>query len=486
PGVRNLLRALPRASRRRRRVHHPSGLPPSPELLLRESSRRARQSLLRGHHARLRDHVSLRRSGRTRRSLGYRRLHPRAPAGGTRTALGRPAGGAAAPRVGASRQGCACRIRRPAVSAPRPLHDDLPLLTRLGRRRWIALVIGVAGLVACGLDAPSHPSEVIQSYFIAWLYFLGLTIGSMTTLMIYHLTGGDWGQPVRRWLEAALAPMLLLAVLFVPVGLGLPHLFTWAIAGTELTRLDGNSQQWFLDPTFFLLRAGLYLAVWLLLSRLVVRGMRHGRPLTAVCAAGLLAYTVTAMFASVDWIDSLMPLWYSTVVGLIFMTSQNLGAFALAVLCATAIHLSHTRSPGGLATDSPQAPPDLTPDRCIDLGTLLFVYVLTWAYVAFSQWIIVWGGDLPHETAWYLPRWHSSWRWVTYTIECAQFGLPFILLLFRALKRDARAMLLIAALVLCVHWLYVAWLVKPSLASAGVSLAWTDCAATFGVGGLWA
>lgn len=371
------------------------------------------------------------------------------------------------------------------MSAPRPLHEDLPLLTRLGRRRWIAPVIGVAGLVACGLDAPSHPSEVIQSYFIAWLYFLGLTIGSMTTLMIYHLTGGDWGQPVRRWLEAALAPLLLLAVLFVPVGLGLPHLFTWAIAGTELTRLDGSSQQWFLDPTLFLLRAGLYLAVWLLLSRLVVRGMRHGRPLTAVCAAGLLVYAVTAMFASVDWIDSLMPLWYSTVAGLIFMTSQNLGAFALAVLCATAIHLSYTRPPAGLAADSPQAPPDLTSDRCTDLGTLLFVYVLTWAYVAFSQWIIVWGGDLPHETAWYLPRWHSSWRWVTYTIECAQFGIPFIVLLFRALKRDARAMLLIAALVLGVHWLYIAWLVKPSLAAAGVSLDWTDCAATLGVGGLW-
>jgi hypothetical protein len=307
----------------------------------------------------------------------------------------------------------------------------------------------------------------------------------MTSLMIYHLTGGDWGVPVRRWLEAALAPMLLLAVLFVPIGFGLPHLFTWAIRGTTLTTLDGHSQQWYLNPTFFLARGAAYLAAWLVLSRLMVRGMRAGQPLTLVSVVGLLAYAATAMFASVDWIDSLTPLWHSTVVGPIFMTSQNLGAFALAVCCATALHVAGARETHRASRLGPYPPPELTEHRCMDLGTLLFVYVLMWAYVAYSQWIIVWAGDLPHETAWYMPRWHSSWRWVTYTIECAQFGAPFVLLLFRALKRDARAMLAIAGLVLATHWLYVAWLVEPSVASSGVSLGWTDCAATVGVGGLW-
>jgi hypothetical protein len=364
--------------------------------------------------------------------------------------------------------------------------DDPPLLLRLGRRRRIALAIGALGLAACGGDAASQPAAVMQSYFIAWLYFLGLTVGSMTTLMIHHLTGGDWGQTVRRWLEAALAPLLPLAVLFVPIGFGLPRLFTWAAVGPGPATVAGPSEQWYLNPPFFLLRGGLYLAIWLVLSRCLVAGMRSRRPLTVVCVIGLLAYAVTAMFASVDWIDSLLPLWYSTAVGLIFMTSQNLGAFALAVCCATALHLALARDAGGLATRSAGLAPELTRDRCTDLGTLLFVYVLTWAYVAFSQWLIVWAGDLPHETAWYLPRWHTSWRWVTYTIECAQFGVPFLLLLFRALKRDARAMLAIAALVLAVHWLYVAWLVKPSVAATGVSLAWTDCAATLGIGGLWA
>lgn len=371
------------------------------------------------------------------------------------------------------------------MNAPPPLNERPPLLTRMGRYRWIALAIGIAGLAACGWDAASHAPAVIQSYFVAWLYFLGLSVGSMTTLMIYHLTGGDWGQAVRRWLEAALAPLLLLAVLFVPIGFGLRHLFTWTL-GSSLTRLDGHSQQWYLDPGFFLLRATLYLLIWLVLSRLVVRGMRSRRPLTVVCVVGLLAYAVTAMLASVDWIDSLLPLWYSTAVGLIFMTSQNLGAFALAICCATALHLALARDAGGAASRSSRLPPDLTGQRCLDLGTLLFVYVLTWAYVAFSQWLIVWAGDLPHETAWYLPRWHSSWRWVTYTIECAQFGIPSLLLLFRALKREARAVLAIAALVLAAHWLYVAWLVKPSVAAGGVSLGWTDCAATLGIGGLWA
>lgn len=372
------------------------------------------------------------------------------------------------------------------MSTPLVLREQVPLLTRIGHHRWIALVIGVAGLAACGAYAISQPALVLQSYLVAWLYFLGLTVGSMTTLMIYHLTGGDWGVAVRRWLEAALAPMLLLAVLFVPIGFGLPHLFTWAIRGTTLTTLDGLSQQWYLNPVFFLARSAAYLAAWLLLSRLMVRGMRTGQPLTVISVIGLLVYAATALFASVDWIDSLTPLWRSTVAGPIFMTSQNLGAFALAVCCATALHVALTNDTRSLSSSSSQLPPELSGHRCLDLGTLLFVYVLMWAYVAYSQWIIVWAGDLPHETAWYMPRWHSSWRWVTYTIECAQFGAPFFLLLFRTLKRDARALLAIAGLVLAVHWLYVAWLVKPSVASSGVSLGWTDCAATVGVGGLWA
>ncbi|HEY6517332.1 MAG TPA: hypothetical protein VIY50_14410 [Steroidobacteraceae bacterium] len=351
-----------------------------------------------------------------------------------------------------------------------------PLLTYLGHRRWLALVVGIAGLLACAADAVSRPALVLQSYLIAWLYFLGLTVGSMTTLMIYHLTGGDWGVAVRRWLEAALAPLLLLALLFVPIGLGLADLFT---------RFAAQSQQWYLDPPFFLARAAVYLAAWLVFSRLMVRGMRAGQPLTVVCVLGLLVYALTAMFVSVDWIDSLTPLWRSTISGLIFMTSQNLGAFALAVCCATALHLALARNTGGLAARCSQQPAELTAPRCIDLGTLLFVYVLMWAYVAYSQWIIVWAGDLPNETAWYMPRWHSSWRSVTYAIECAQFGVPFALLLFRPLKRDARMLLAIAGLVLAAHWLYVAWLVKPSLATSGVSLRWTDCAATVGIGGLW-
>lgn len=369
------------------------------------------------------------------------------------------------------------------MNAALALHASPPLLTRLGHRRWIALIVGLAGLAACGWDAAADPSGALQSYFIAWLYFLGLTLGSMTTLMIYHLTGGDWGVPVRRWLEAALAPLVLLVVLFVPVGLGLTHLFTWAIGG-GLTASDGHSQQWYLNPTFFFARAAAYLAAWLVLSRLMVRGMRGGRPLSIVSAIGLLVYAATAMFASADWIESLTPLWRSTVSGPIFMTSQALGAFALSVCCATALHLALRRD-ARVRSHSSQWPAELTAHRCIDLGTLLFVYVLMWAYVAYSQWIIVWAGDLPHETAWYMPRWHSSWRWVTYTIECAQFGAPFLLLLFRGLKRDARALLAIAGLVLAVHWLYVAWLVKPSVASAGVSLGWTDAAATLGIGGLW-
>lgn len=370
------------------------------------------------------------------------------------------------------------------MSAPLARGDGPPLLRRIGRRRWIALVIGLAALAVCGWDAASDPSRVLQSYFIAWLYFLGLTVGSMTTLMIYHLTGGDWGVVVRRWLEAALAPLLLLAVLFVPIGLGLAHLFSWAIGGAGPTTLDGHSQQWYLNPTFFLARSAAYLTAWLVLSRLIVRGMRAGQPLTVASVIGLLVYAATAMFASADWIESLTPLWRSTVSGPIFMTSQNLGAFALAVCCATTLQLALRRD-AGVFSRSSLPPPQLTGHRCIDLGTLLFVYVLMWAYVAYSQWIIVWAGDLPQETAWYMPRWHSSWRWVTYTIECAQFGAPFLLLLFRRLKRDPRALLAIAGLVLAVHWLYVAWLVKPSVASSGVSLGWTDAGATLGIGGLW-
>jgi len=351
--------------------------------------------------------------------------------------------------------------------------SESPRLEQYRRSRHTALLVGVLALAICAALAPRALPQVLRSYLIGWLFFLGLSLGSMAALMMHHLTGGGWSAPVHRYFAAALAPLPLLALLFIIPVLGAPQLFPWAGPQPSAVAL---AKAWYLGRGFFELRAALVLTSWIVLALL----LRRGQHLVGVSALGLIVYILSMTVAAVDWIGSLEPRWSSTALGLVVVTGQGLLAFAFATVCATLSDIQAAR------THTQQPPRVLSAERCGDLGNLLLAFVMTWAYLAFVQFLITWAEDLPRETVWYLPRLAGGGGALALALILLQFALPFVLLLFRDLKRNPRMLTGIAALLLLAGWLNVVWLIAPSLAgSQQPALHWADVIATIGIGGLW-
>ena len=289
----------------------------------------------------------------------------------------------------------------------------------------------------------------MSSYLFAWLLFLGLALGSMANLMLHNLTGGRWGVIVRPAFLAATRLVPLAAVLAVPVLVAMRSLYPIAPDG------------WF-APGYFIARSVCYLAIWTVLAFLVARSTSQG-----LSAIGLIVYTFTMSLAAVDWIGSLVPEWYSTGFGLVVGVGQMLGAMALAIAYI------------GLRT------PPGERSLFIDLGNLLLMYVLTWAYLAFMQFLIIWVGNLPREISWYVPRLQTGWFAVGVLLVVFHFFAPLAILLSRAAKRAPVFLGSLAAGLLAMHVVDVYWLVAPSVRPEGFSIAWLDPVALLALVAIW-
>jgi hypothetical protein len=291
----------------------------------------------------------------------------------------------------------------------------------------------------------------VSSYLFAWLLFLGLALGAMANLMLHNLAGGGWGVAVRPAFVAAAKLVPLAGVLGLPLLLGMRSLYPIGAGG------------WF-DAGFFAGRTVFYLVLWSVLSLLIVRRRSAG-----LSAFGLILYTFTVSLAAVDWIGALVPQWYSTALGLVVAIGQMLGAMALAI--AQAGLRDHHGS--------------TSPEVFNDLGNLLLMYALTWAYLAFMQFLIVWMGNLPREIAWYVPRLQTGWVALAIILVVFHFFAPLAILLSRSAKRAPALLGGLAAAVLAVHAIDVYWLVAPSVRPSGFHIAWLDPVALAALGGLW-
>ena len=296
----------------------------------------------------------------------------------------------------------------------------------------------------------------MSSYLFGWLVFLGLALGGMANLMLLNLTGGRWGEAVRPAFRAC-ARVVPLAGLF-----GLPLL----TGMRELYPIDERA--WF-GAGFFAARTVGYFVVWSALALLVLR-----RPSIGVSAVGLIVYGFTMSIAAVDWIAALVPTWYSTGFGLVVGTGQMLGAMALAVAYL------------GLRSGSVPEPKDQPKEVFHDLGNLLLMFVLTWAYLAFMQFLIIWVGNLPREIEWYVPRLQTGWVALAIVLAAFHFFAPLAILLFRSVKRAPLLLGSVAAALLVLHVVDVYWLVAPSIRPHGFSIAWGDPVALIAAAGLWA
>ncbi len=351
-----------------------------------------------------------------------------------------------------------------------------------GVQRW-SLAVGAAGLALCLLGAFSNPGQFFHSYLLAYIFWMGIALGSVAIVMLHHLVGGSWGFIIQRTLESGSRTLPLMLALFLPLLLfGLPYLYEWArpeaVAHDEL--LQHKAQ--YLNVVGFAVRAAIYFAVWIGLAYLLNRWSLEQdrtadagltRRLQIVSAPGLLLYALTVTFASIDWVMSLEPRWSSTIYGPVFMVGQVLAAlaFVIAVVSRLAAH----RPLAEVAR----------PSHFHDLGSLLFAFVMLWAYVSFSQFLIIWSGNLPEESPWYVRRMNGGWQWIGLMVVVFHFFVPFFLLLSRFTKRSIPMLSALATGIILMRLVDLFWVVTPVFHPDGFGLHWMDLVAPIGVGGIW-
>jgi hypothetical protein len=356
-----------------------------------------------------------------------------------------------------------------------------PVVGQIQRR---SLIIGVVAGVACAVGAFLDPAQFFRSYLTGYLLWMGISLGCLAILMLQHLSGGAWGFVIRRLLEAATRVFPLLALLFVPLLFGLHQLYPWADAARVAADPLLQHKAPYLNLTGFVARAVFYFAAWCGASYLLSRWSLEQDQVPRVAlrermqgfsAVGLLLYGLTTTFSAIDWVMSLDPHWYSTIYGMLFMAGGAVAGMAL-VIAMAALLAKHEPLSGILA-----------PGHFHDLGKLLLAFVMIWAYFAFSQFLIIWSGNLPEEITWYHVRLAGGWRMVGLLLLVFHFLLPFLLLLSRDLKRQGRTLALVAAAVLVMRYVDLYWMVAPSFPEAadGLRLHWLDVAVPVAVGGLW-
>lgn len=352
----------------------------------------------------------------------------------------------------------------------------------LDRFQSRALIVGIAGLALCGVGAVFNAPQFFRSYLLAFIFWIGIALGCFAILMLQHMSGGAWGIVIRRVLEASTRTFPILAALFIPVALGIPFIYEWANSAAVEASPVLQHKHPYLNIPFFIGRAVFYFAVWNIVGYLLNRWSREQdqtgernltRKLQGLSGPGLVLYGLTVTFASIDWVMSLDPTWFSTIFGILFMGGQGLSAMAFTI---TVIVILSNYKPMSEV---------IQPRHLHDLGKLLLAFLMLWAYFSFSQFLIIWSGNIPEEVAWYTRRLHSSWRLIGLAIVLLHFALPFVLLLSRDLKRNARTIRLIAILVLVMRYVDLYWLTGPEFHEGQFAISWMDLIMPVGIGGVW-
>lgn len=344
--------------------------------------------------------------------------------------------------------------------------------------RWQsrALIVGIAGVIFCVIAGVLNLQQFLRGYLIAYMFWTGLTIGCMALLMVQYLSGGLWGLVLRRILEAAAKCLPLMFVAFLPLLIFRTHLYAW-MTDKSLT----HESYWYLTQGKWIFRWIFYFLIWGLLTyELCRRGDRQDAPIKAgtyprfqgLAGIGCVLFALTTSFAAVDWVMCLDPHWGSTIYGLIFLAGQGLSALCFSIIMLTV-----------LTRYSPYRE-IIKPMQFHDIGKLTLAFVMLFAYFSYSQWLIIWSGNLPDEISWYVQRIRGAWGYVIIGIVLLHFALPFALLLSRERKRAGSRLIKLAILILVMRMVDIYWYTIPNFPDGKLFSIWY-LAAPIGLGGLW-
>jgi hypothetical protein len=349
-----------------------------------------------------------------------------------------------------------------------------------------SLIVGVVFGVIAVILAFIQPQQFYRAYLLGFMLWLGVALGSMAILMIRHLTGGGWGMVIRRILGAAMRTVPLLAVLFIPVILGIHKLYIWAqpldqIADKHLREHLEDITKTYLTTSGFIYRAFFYFAVWNLLSFLLSKWSRetdhpgspdHTSRFKAIAGPGLILYGFTISFAAIDWVMSLDPSWISTIFGLVILIGEVLSAMCFAVVVERILFNYKPMSEM------------LKPDFVHDHGKWMLAFLMMWAYFNFSQWLIIWAGNLPSEITFYMTRLHGGWASIGFILVLFGFAVPFVILLSRPFKRNIRRLVWLAVWLLLMRYFDLFWIIEPNF-SKTLTVTMADIVVPIAIGGFW-
>ena len=353
----------------------------------------------------------------------------------------------------------------------------------IDRIRQRALIAGVVGLVICVIGIFKAPDRFFPSYLLAFMFVLGLSLGSLGLLMLQHLTGGNWGIIIRRPLESATRVLALVAVLFVPIFFGMKYLYAaWLDAPTSGEGALSEFQRAYLTPNGFRIRAIVYFVIWLVLVFIFNRWSREQdanredrglrRRLKMLAGPGIILYVFVMSFAAIDWVMSISPHWASTIYGFLFIAGQLISSMSLMI--AVVVLLARSGPLSGV----------LQPRHIHDLGKLLLAFLMLWAYFDFSQLLIIWSGNQPEEISFYRTRLYSEWGVVAVVVVIFHFFVPFFLLLSRDLKRNTKLLPKVALWLIFMRLVDLFWMTRPEFTPNAWPNLW-DLAALLALGGLW-
>ena len=358
-----------------------------------------------------------------------------------------------------------------------------PVVRTIGQR---SLVIGLLFAAISAATAYWSWQDFIRAYLMGLMMWLGVTLGSMAILMLRHLTKGAWGMVIRRILGAAMRNIWVVTVLFIPIWvevfLGHHSLYPWL----DPAKIQANDHlRWiagkYLNSPGFIARSAIYFLVWNLISFFLTKWSReqdspqapdHTLRFKAVSGPGILLYGFTISFAAIDWIMSLDSTWISTIYGLLILIGQVLSALCFAIVVERILFKYRPMSEL------------LKPEQVHDHGKFMLAFIMVWAYFSFSQWLIMWAGNLPEEITWYIRRLNGGWGGVGLVLVLFHFVVPFVLLLSRPFKRDITRLVWLAVWMLLMRWVDLFWIIEPNF-SATFRVTPAEIVVPIAMGGFW-
>lgn len=364
-------------------------------------------------------------------------------------------------------------------------------------KRWRTIALGIGGILSIvvlvtALAVPDLREQALRSWLLGFIFWGGIAIGSLGLLMLQYLTGGAWGVVSRRFFEAGSRTLVLVAIFFLPIVIGVKSLY-------EFTHLPADDhvmvhRGWYMDWRWWIARSVVYFVLLGIMTYLLNKWSAQQDQAKDVSAAnGLLArssrfcgptlvvYSLVVTFAVVDWVMILDPHWFSTIFGLLFVIGWALSCLSFVIALLAAL------------SDKPPLNRILGKRHFHDLGKLMLAMVMVWAYFNFSQFLIIWSGNIPEETTWYLRRMHGGWGVIGVGLVILHFAFPFLVLLMQDFKRKGRMLAMLALFILVMRIFDMYYMIGPSdrltpgidPGNFAASWSWLDIVAPIGIGGIW-